>query len=663
MTSIEEEEDHTQDSLGNTIINPSQKIESTNQIINHPKLSINDLPSELLIQIFTHLDPIYLNSLRLVCKHWNYIINDKELWMKSFQLRFNIPITSSSFPSLSQSSNWMNEYFMRLQVNKNWKRGISIHKTYQIINNEHRFNDLTMVDFGMNKILTYDKRYNNISIGKLSDGKNQGFIPGGNINGFSTDVLCFDINWNYLVIGTKNGEIILKNLYTSTSSVSQRSSVTKFDTIDEESPIMDIIMNKDVIISGSFEGIIKCWDLQGKIVKKINLEEEVIYNISSDFKKHIIVNTDRHIFVIDYQTGEIISKIDLGFIINENESIEYDLLIRSKNKLDVDYGTQKIIICYKSFIRVFYFDNHNYSHRELKLEKDIEIIDSHFQIAPPNKFFNRNTYVVGQDGLLYGNLLSDGSVIIWNVREDSLLITPIIQIYPQLNHKKYSHGLNHAITRHNLLEITSFAMNGTMIAIGGYNGLTNLYDVFTGKFIREISVKYPTRFQHMHNSLVPITSIQLNPNQIDNNGIIICGDAVQYFEFGEIKQPPGKSSSSQRRGQQQQQQLQKSLNNRGKSESVKKIRDGLEDYDEEIYRQLHTDKLLDKYNGNKYEDEDEELMMALALSESMNNSRDASEISINESLLTPDDKSQLEEDEQEMDEELRRALELSLIEH
>ena len=85
----------------------------------------------------------------------------------------------------------------------------------------------------------------------------------------------------------------------------------------------------------------------------------------------------------------------------------------------------------------------------------------------PNKFFNRNTYVVGQDGLLYGNLLSDGSVIIWNVREDSLLITPIIQIYPQLNHKKYSHGLNHAITRHNLLEITSFAMNGTMIAIEG----------------------------------------------------------------------------------------------------------------------------------------------------------------------------------------------------
>ena len=33
-----------------------------------------------------------------------------------------------------------------------------------------------------------------------------------------------------------------------------------------------------------------------------------------------------------------------------------------------------------------YFDNHNYSHRELKLEKDIEVIDSHFQIAPQQVF-------------------------------------------------------------------------------------------------------------------------------------------------------------------------------------------------------------------------------------------------------------------------------------
>ena len=40
-----------------------------------------------------------------------------------FPIKIQYPITSSSFPSLSQSLNWMNEYFMRLQVNKNWKQG------------------------------------------------------------------------------------------------------------------------------------------------------------------------------------------------------------------------------------------------------------------------------------------------------------------------------------------------------------------------------------------------------------------------------------------------------------------------------------------------------------------------------------------------------------
>ena len=71
---------------------------------------------------------------------------------------------------------------------------------------------------------------------------------------------------------------------------------------------------------------------------------------------------------------------------------------------------------------MFYFDNHNYSHRELKLEKDIEVIDSHFQIAPQQVF--QQKYICSRTRwIVYGNLLSDGSVIIWNVREDSLLIT------------------------------------------------------------------------------------------------------------------------------------------------------------------------------------------------------------------------------------------------
>ncbi|KAL6453532.1 UFO1 Ubiquitin ligase complex F-box protein UFO1 [Candida maltosa Xu316] len=655
MHEEEEEDHHKTDSLGNTIIKPPHHKPDLSLV--PPSLNVNDLPPEILIQIFTNLDPICLNTLRLVCKKWNYVINDRETWMKSFQLKFNIPMTSSTFPSISHSSNWMNEYFTRLHVIKNWKRGNSVHKIYQMINNEQRYNDVTLVDFNMNKILIYDKKFNNISIGNLSDGKNQSYIPGSS-HGFQTNILCCDINWNYLVTGLKNGEIHLKNLYTSTS-VSQRSSVLKFNTGDDDgnSPIMSLLMSNEVIISGSYNGVLRIWNLQGSKLKEIAIGE-VIYNISSDFKKYVIINTDRTVIVLDYQTGDIFERFELGFIIGEEESEEYDVLIKHKNKMDVDYGSQQVIISYKSIIKAFNFVTHG--ERQLHLPQDVEILESHFQTATTNKFINRNTNLVGRDGLLYGNLLSDGSIIVWNVRDESTTIIPMIKIYPELNHKKYSNGINNAIVRHGLLEITSFSFTGSIIAVGGFNGLTNLYDVYSGKFLREISIKFPKRFPFMHDSLVPITSIKLNPNQLDNNGIIICGDTVQYFEFGEIKQ----------KQQQQQQQTNKQLNNgsQNKNEHKKKIRDGIEDYDHQQYEMRKHHELLDKYNGTTYEDEEEEYMMALAISESLHNSsRDTSTISSLGSPLTSnndDDMMMINGlDEEEVDEELKRVLQLSLIEH
>ncbi|RCK61005.1 Ubiquitin ligase complex F-box protein UFO1 [Candida viswanathii] len=643
---------HEQDSLGNTIV----KHPLLAAVLSHPKLTIQDLPPELLIQVFTYLDPTRLNTLRLVCKRWNHAINDREVWMKSFQMRFNIPVSSLSFPTISLSLNWMREYSTRLQVIKNWKRGNSVHKIYQILNNEQRFNDVTMIDFNMNKILIYDKKFNNISMGNLSDGKNQSFIPGFN-NGFQTNILCCDVNWKYLATGFKNGEINLKNLNTSTS-VSQRSSNLKFEMINDKTPIMCLLMSNDAVISGSYSGFLRIWNLQGKVLKEFELGD-VVYNVSSDFRKFIVANTKTHVFVIDYQTHEILSKIEIGFAVNDEltETLQYDVLIKLKNTLDVDYGSQRIIICYKSCIRVFnFFDNLN--HRELNLEKDVQIVESRFQIASNHKFLNRNPNLVGQDGLLYGNLLSDGSLIVWNARDDARTITPNVRIYPELNHKKYSHGIHNAIVRNDLLEVTSFSLNGSVIAIGGFNGLTNVYDVFTGKFLREISIKFPKRFPYMQNSLVPITSIEMNPNQVDNNGIIVCGDTVQYFEFGEIKDIRQKSNG---------QQLQKQVNNgsQNKNEYKKKIRDEMEDYNHQIYQRNKSHDLLDKYNGTAYEDEEEEYMMALAISESYHSSRGTS-ITGSSSLSDspPLDSSESGAfDEEEMDEELRRVLELSLVEH
>ncbi|KAG7660739.1 uncharacterized protein J8A68_005701 [[Candida] subhashii] len=640
----EPEQHEIRDVLGNTM-GPSLPPSPVRQ--HH--VNINDLPIELLIQIFSQLDPIYLNTIRLVCKKWDYAINDKETWTKSFNLKFNTP---KIFPSLTNSINWMSEYFARLNILKNWKRGKSLHQFYRLINNEYRFNDMTISDFKSDRIMIFSKRHGNITSGNLMNGKNQSFIPGGtNLN-----ILCSDMNYNYLVMGKLDGEIHLRDLNKSTS-VSNRVSSLKFPE-RENGPIMSIVMNdtpdifrnKVDVISGGYNGNVKCWTLNGNLVKSFEFGE-IVYNIKSDFNKFILLNTENDIYVINYQTLEVIKRIPMGNITIENAEDPntahyYDALIYQKNFFDVDYASHSIIISHLSVIKVFNFETER--ERQLILPDDTIIMKSQMQTVRPSKIYNRNPSIIGKDGLLYANLLSDDSVIIWNIREDSKDIEPIVKIHPDLQHIKYSISIYEAINRRALPQVTTIALNGCIIAIGGYNGVTNIYDVFSGKFLREISMKFPKRFTHTYNELIPINFIKLNPNQIDTNGIIVCGDTIQYFQFGDLQEI--KSSGSNKKAKLV------NMGVLGKNESKRKIREGRAEYDSEEYTKSKTYGLLDKYNGTQFDDEDDELTMALAISESYHSSKDTSQVSVDHEENIVNGGSI---EEEELDEELLLAIELS----
>ncbi|KAI5955644.1 hypothetical protein KGF54_001146 [Candida jiufengensis] len=625
------------DSFGNTI--NLSKIKSNNKT---QLIYINDLPNEILIQILSQLDPLILNELRLVCKKWNFIINDKETWTKSFQIRFGINPNSSSFPNVTNSNNWMNEYFTRLNILRNWKKGHSIHQSYKILNNEYNFNDFTMCDFKMNKLIIFDKRSGNISSGNLDSGKNQNFIPGD----FNLNTLSFAMNWNYLILGKINGDIILKNLITSTS-LSQRVSSTKFIIIEEErSPIMDIIINQYVdknkisidIISGSYNGLLQCWSLNGQCKNKVELDEP-IYNIKSDFNKFIIVNTAYHLYVLDFDTLNILNKVDLGITINDGEHIHLEQLINQKNTLDVDYGGKNIILSYKSTIKVFSF--HGIGIRKLDLEDGVIIIESKFQTCNSNKLINMNDNVIGKDGLFYGNLLSDNSIIIWNIRDESTnSIIPQYRLYPELNYKKVSNTVNNIINNNELMKITTFEFNSSILAISGYNGLTNIYDIFTGKFLREASIKFPKKFDN-NDILRKTSSIKLNPNNLNSNGLIICGDCIQYFQFGKLLTSNDQPNSIKKNSK----QLNLGTYNNNKHELKNKINDEINEYNEKLNQQQQTNRLFNKYNGTQYDDEEEEMRIALAMSENLENFNNT-----NNKL-------------NEFDEDLKLALELSLIDN
>merc|ERR1712023_201439 len=160
-------------------------------------------------------------------------------------------------------------------------------------NSELRIGGLTLCDFKMNKLAVFDQILGNISIGNLDSGKTQSFIPGM----MNMDILSYDMNFNYLVMGKKNGGIVVKNLIISTS-LSQRDSVTNFDMGDDErSPVTSVVINANVdknggtidVLSGLLDGHVRCWTLHGKLRSKMRLDGPVI-NMKSDFTKHIIVN-------------------------------------------------------------------------------------------------------------------------------------------------------------------------------------------------------------------------------------------------------------------------------------------------------------------------------------------------------------------------------------
>lgn len=634
---------------------------------------INQLPIEILINIFGNLEMIQLGSVRLVCKTWNFAVSDKSTWIKSFSTRFGAFL---KFPSVTNSPLWMQEYFARVKIYKKWNKAQGKHQSYQLINNEYRNIDFSLINFERNKnlgkLLTFSKRFGTITTCNAIDGKNQTFIPSDLYNQMSS----FNINWNYLLMGLKDGNLMLRNL---TTAGTNSSSITKFDPRSSNGGPPDSIIATEMnsylnmdklkqrvdIISGSIQGKLQFWNTAGKMLHEM-VFDEVILNIKSDFNKFIILNTSNHIYIIDFQNYAILQTIPLKFAITIPSTFEniYNYYgTRSEvqiNDLDVDFSDYNIILCYENVLNLFNFrDLENIDHRELVLEDEISIVKSQIQTTAFRKTHvvdTRELSVAGKDGLFYGNLLNDSSIIIWNIRQNGPIV-PQCRIYPTFG--KY-HPKIPADNPHIGL-VTCFALNSSVVAIGGYNGFTNLYNIFTGEFIKEASVKFPRKYTYMYDELVPINDIKLNEDQLQTNGVIICGDTIQYFQFGD-KEKAFEAHHNQNN------KFRKKMNKLNLKYS---ILDELNDYDQDQYNDDQQKMLFDKYNGNQWEDEDEELSMAIAMSKSSLNTTDSdlqlaielSKTGTENSLVQADTNEYGSDEQLDEEEQLKRILELSLVDN
>lgn len=559
-----------QDALGNTV-------EST-ELVYQPAVHINDLPDEIFIQIFSNLTPTDLKDLRLVCRKWNYAVLDKSTWTRAFDNRFR---TGKVFASATRSSIWLLEYFGRMHILRKWAKARAHAQLYFIANDAYGVVDHVQSDFVNDRLLTFSKILGAISLCTMSLGKNQVFIPESNL---FAHIVAYDMNWSYLCIGNSTGDVYLKNLITATSSGSGHISTKKL--VDGGPPPLAVKINKDfdkrkeaadLLILGA-DGVLTLWNLNGVALAALELKDSFLA-MDTDFKTVIVVLSQSHIIVIDFNTKDVLAKIAHG------------IALRScPRAFHIDYHDQNIILGYEQTLKIFKYDSSHELHLQGLVPDGVTIIGGNIQPC----YNSRNTDIAGGDGRLYALTFSDGSVGVLNIRDQTNPITYKTRIMP-FEDARMVLGIK---------EHTKVALNSCVIAIGNLSDWIHFYDAHSGKYLRE-GLKVSRKLTR--NSM-PILEIHFSPTEA--SGVVVCDDTIQYFRFGEAAVSKKRLNTPQ------------TTDTNTRRAIARHIKAQVEDYDEQQHLKAQSELMADKYNGIDFEDEQDELRVALALSASCTASND-----------------------------------------
>ncbi|KAI4601883.1 hypothetical protein KJ359_010749 [Pestalotiopsis sp. 9143b] len=120
---------------------------------------ISRLPSELSVQILSHLDATYLTSAARVSKDWYNVVQDWQIWRQSFLREKTatyataapiVPGTGHGIPAIRPGNDWQKIYKAKQQLEQRWKEGTSSRPVYL---NGH-LDSIYCLQFDESKIIT-----------------------------------------------------------------------------------------------------------------------------------------------------------------------------------------------------------------------------------------------------------------------------------------------------------------------------------------------------------------------------------------------------------------------------------------------------------------------------------------------------------------------------
>lgn len=538
---------------------------------------MDTLPPELLISIFCHLDLWTLDQVvPRVCRRWNHVVSDQELWRHAFETLFH----TLSFHPLVKSS-WRNEYIDRLNLLQRWRKNSSLHKSYFVSND---FLSHLLLDFSNDKLVLLSDNSGTVNITHLPTGKQQSLIPV-----FSPTVTCcHSLSLSSLVTGTFEGVLYVKLLstrsYTENVIELQNSPHISAITAILSSDTLSGIPGVATCISGDVSGLVTLWDLHSfKSISTIKFDSAV-QAILSNFKDVLIVKEHHQINIVH------INLLNPG-------SHQVQSIPSIAGKIICDYGSEQIIVYDEEQLIVYSYKDQTKKHfTPLSGQISHVLIDDNC-----NRSIDHSVATVGRSGCLIAVVVHD-RVVVFNIR--ALALTPIVTIRPKF-HKELPVGIG----------IQSVTITPVLVLVGTFNGYCYIHDVLTGEALRVASVRIPRRLLPIEYN-IPVAQVLINPDPHVTNGVLICGNVVQYFQFGDlVKETPRKTKRNiptlDRKNA-----IQREINNELKElEDIKKLesRFGHEDNDEAESLELAM-LISASLQHDRQLREDEELLRLIQLS-------------------------------------------------
>ncbi|GMM35678.1 hypothetical protein DASC09_030030 [Saccharomycopsis crataegensis] len=445
-------------------------------------------------------------------------------------------------------------------------------------------------------------------------------------------------------------------------------------------------------------------------IKHIRLDQEVTQNAMI---LHEIFNANSVHLVNE------INPVFLGKIVNPRS-------LSAKSYMEVDYANEKIVYSWKNKINLLDFDGYKSAVVNTSLKDDPVDPQSAEEYVMQTKIINNlstrrsdGNKLAGNDSSLHVALFSSGKVVVHatansDQENKNVVVFKVIPSFLSDLCDGDPYSLYH------LHPILKFDCNSGVLLLCSYNGWMAIVNILNGCILKIIEHQIPKtltnttpyniefhRQQAMdpgainvapsrdpvvatnNFTLVPVTAVELAPvpafsaegsdegyslPPILLRGLIVLDNIVQYFHISFenslfVRNTLGLTEEELLLSKQLKK---KQTKQSSRLQTWEKIRGEMDEFENDNYESVVQGKLFDKYNGVHDLDDEEELMLALAMSESVvkqaaseqdKSLKQALELSkIEEGIMENNDDDEEEEEEEEFDDDLRRALELSALE-